>query len=115
MVTINTKYLLLTGLSLLLLPLFMMLANPSSLPTVLLMLPALLVFVTWYLVTYVGLMLFKHSAAIKKRRVMAAATASLPTLLVVLQSLQQLVARDVLIVFSLWLLFMWYLQRIDFA
>lgn len=112
---VSIKYSLVALASLALLPLFMISTNPNDLPLILLMLPAVLVFVSGYLITYVTLTLLKYPVTSKKIKIMALASAALPTLLLVLQTLQQLLLRDILIVGSLWLLVMWYLQRIDFA
>ena len=95
---------------------FIIFTNPSDLPLPLLMVPALMVFVSGYLVSFAALsMLPNYPITKKKRRVIALASATLPTLLLVLQTLQQLLVRDILIVGGLWLLLIWYLQRIDFA
>lgn len=106
-----------TGLivsSLLALPLFLMFTNPEKLPLPLLMVPILLVFIISYVLMYTILGSLRSAMPKSKRRFIAGVASALPTLLVILQSIQQLTVKDVLIVLGLWVLCVWYLQKIDF-
>ncbi len=96
------------------LPVFLLITNPEKLPLPLLMVPIVLVFIIFYTLALGALRVFRSSMAIKKRRVVAGVASALPTLLFIFQSIQQLSAKDVLIVLGLWLICVWYLQRVDF-
>ncbi len=96
-------------------PLLLMFTNPENLPLPLLMLPMLLLFVAFLATVLLVLKRIKPEMNRSKRRIIAVLFAVLPTLLIILQSIQQLSARDVIIVFGLWTLLGWYMLRIDFA
>lgn len=101
-------------LSLLALPLFLTLTNPEKLPLPLLMVPIILVFIISYILIDTILAALRPSMLKNKRRFIAGVASALPTLLVILQSIQQLTIKDALIVLGLWVLCVWYLQKIDF-
>lgn len=68
-----------------------------------------------FFTTYMLINAYKSEIPKPKKRIIAGSLAALPTLLIVLQSIQQLSLRDVIIVLVLWLLLSWYLLRLDFA
>ncbi len=96
------------------LPLLLLNTNPSELPLPLLILPIVLIFSICFITALVILKTFRSGMRPAKKRMISVVSAVLPTLLAVLQSIQQLDAKDVLIVLGLWLLLIWYLQRVDF-
>jgi hypothetical protein len=83
--------------------------NPNELPSVLLIVPFLLVFVLLLLtaITILG----NYSAFGRAKVRVAALIATLPTTLLILQSLGQLTVRDVLAISALLIIGYFYMQR----
>ncbi len=95
------------------LPLLLLLTDPQKLPLIALVLPVVLIFVICFVTVLLIVRLVRPSTGATKQRVIAFLSALLPTLIIVLQSIQQLSTKDVLIVLSLWLVFVWYMQKVD--
>ncbi|MCA9332370.1 hypothetical protein KDA00_00685 [Candidatus Saccharibacteria bacterium] len=96
------------------LPLFLLMTNPEHLPLIFLLTPIALVFLIFYKSSMMLIGLYKSNTNVTKQRTMSSLLAALPTLLIVLQSIQQLTYKDVIIVIFLWLMLWWYLLKIDF-
>lgn len=98
--------------------LFLMLSQPSEIPAILLITPFIGIFCFLYLsiievVRFLGPDEDENGAIIQVRRprLMAAAMAGFPSLLLVLQSVVQLTVWDVLITFTIMLLAYIYISR----
>jgi len=96
------------------LPLFLMLTNPETLPLPLLLVPFLLLGLSIYKTAELGYRVLFKERDKSRLRVLAAITAFLPTLLLILASIGQLTIRDTAIVLGLLILLTFYLRRIDF-
>lgn len=113
-----TKPQVLRGLSIVLIitsgPIFMMSTNPENLRLVFIMVPFLWLFAAIFAVAW---LVAGRSAflAVRQRRAMTAGSvAALPTLLLVLASIHQLMWRDVLLVVGIVGLSVFYMSRADF-
>jgi hypothetical protein len=93
---------------------YMFAANPGDLPLPLLVVPFLLFLVIFYLVARWLLASFFSNLDRRTQKVAGLLLASLPVLLMVLQSIGQLSVRDLLIVFVLMAGLAFYLRRADF-
>jgi len=98
------------------LPLFIMNTNPEQLPLPLLLVPFLLFFIVLFVSIYLIGSRMRLLKGLERRRQFAvsALLASIPWLLLVFQSLQQLTIRDVLISLSLVVATAFYISRADF-
>lgn len=92
------------------LPLFIILTNPRELPLLMLWVPFLLLFAILFVTTR---KLMSRRLAGKKLITVSVTVAIIPVLLVILASIGQLTARDILISFALVLGTIWYLNRLD--
>lgn len=97
-------------------PLFLLTTNPDQLALPLLLVPFLLVFLTLYVLVRVIFRVagFYDSLSIYKRRILLGMAATLPVLLLLLQSLHQLTTRDIALVVALGIGLTFYLLRADF-
>lgn len=89
---------------------FFLTTSPENLPIALLVVPFLYMFVTTYLTTrfLVGQFLVKTPG---RANILAGLTAVGVTLLLLLSSLHQLTIRDILLVFGIAVIFIWYLRK----
>jgi hypothetical protein len=93
-------------------PLFLLSTNPERLPLMLLWVPFVLCFIVLYI--SVHLLLSKRSHMHGRRRLsMSILAATLPVLLLILSSINQLTLRDTIISISLVIAGTFYLQRLD--
>ena len=88
---------------------FLLVLDPSTLPSFLLVVPFILMFVVLSLVFYEGLILLRFDRLTARK--LAILCASLPVLLLVLQSVGQLTFRDVLVLFLLSVVAWFYIAR----
>lgn len=95
------------------LPVLLLTTDPQKLPLPLLFLPIILVYAACALSVYLAFSWLRPGMDNKKRRFIALFTGTLPTLLVILQTIQQLSIRDLLIVVILFALLVWYMQKAD--
>lgn len=96
------------------LPTFLLLTNPETLPLPLLILPFVLLFVALYKTAQAVLSMLFKGLSRRRVRLMSGIIALLPTLLLILASIQQLTIRDIAIVVGLIILLTFYMRRIDF-
>ena len=96
------------------LPVFLLLTNPETLPLPLLVVPFILLLFVIYKTMFLVLKLSFRSFSKNRIRVMAGASALLPTLLLILASIRQLTVRDTAIVIGLLITLTFYMRRIDF-
>ncbi len=101
-------------LLLLFLPFFLAFTDPNQLPLPLLVVPIVLFFIISFLVFYLLIEFAKPNIEKARRRTISSLLAVFPTLLIVLQSLKQLTAIDVLLVILIWVPLTWYLLKIDY-
>jgi hypothetical protein len=88
---------------------FLITTSPDNLPVALLIAPFIYIFICLYLTTLliVGFL----GSWIRHSRIAAGIVAIVGTLLLLLSSLHQLTARDVILSMSVTLIVMWYLQK----
>jgi hypothetical protein len=96
------------------LPIFLLATNPEELPLPLLIVPFILLLACLYVTAKVFLNIFFKDIDTGRRKTMAAIFAVLPTLLILLASINQLTVRDTAIVLGLLVLLLFYLRRLDF-
>ena len=94
--------------------LFFILTNPSHLPLVLLVLPFMWLFTVIFWSVWLLAGLSKTLNPVRRRILVAGATAMLPSLLLVFQSIHQLTGRDVLLTVAFIGLAVFYVSRADF-
>lgn len=101
-------------LTYLLIPIFMTVTNPETLPLPLLTIPFILVFAALYMT--VGLLLKKYFSNLrgKSPQAVALTLSGLPVLLIILQSIGQLSIRDLLIIVTLIVGLIFYFRKTDF-
>ena len=92
---------------------FMLITNPNRLPLLLLMVPFLVFF---FFLFYILKSFGKNQSKLRRRQrlIRAGVVASIPVLLLVLQTIHQLTIKDVLITLGLVLLATYYLNKADF-
>jgi phosphoglycerol transferase MdoB-like AlkP superfamily enzyme len=93
---------------------FFTLTNPARLPLVLLVLPFMWLFTVIFWSVWLLLGLSTVLSPTRRRVLIAGATAMLPSLLLVFQSIHQLTARDVLLTVAFIGLAVFYVSRADF-
>lgn len=88
--------------------------SPDSLPLPLVITPFILIFAILYLFTRLLLDGYAPNLGTRAKRGLSLIIAALPVLLLILQSISQLTARDLLITLGLILLLLFYFRKIDF-
>lgn len=96
------------------LPVFLLMTNPEDIPLLLLFVPFILLAMGLYKTAETVLSRGNAQLSRKRVRFLAGVIAVLPTLLLVLASIQQLTVRDGAIVVGLLMLLTFYMKRIDF-
>lgn len=96
---------------------FLSLTNPDNLPIGLLTLPFVWLFINIYLLFLLifDLLVERYKTLSRlKRHELGILGASLPTLLLLLKSIDQLTIRDSLILIGIYVLLIFYISRVDF-
>lgn len=96
------------------LPVFLLITNPETLPLPLLLVPFLLLAISLYKTAELGYGVMFKRLSKYRIRVLAAISAALPTLVIILASIGQLTIRDLAIIGGLLAFLTFYLRRIDF-
>jgi hypothetical protein len=86
------------------------LTDPNRLPSFVLIVPFVLIFVS----IFTGLLIIMSNSVLvgKRARIIAAMCASVPTALLIMQSIGQLTSRDILTIFALFMLAFFYVSRV---
>lgn len=103
-----------TILILISLPAYLVLTNPAELPLLGVLVPIALFFGASYSISEAVILRLRPDIIKAKARILSLVIALFPSLIIVLQSLKQLNLKDVLIITGVWLIFAWYLQKIDY-
>ena len=96
------------------LPIFLLIANPETLPLPLLVLPFILLATVLYKTAETSLSFGFKQLSSKRIKLMASIVAVLPTLMLILSSIRQLTIRDSAIIIGLMVLLVFYMRRVDF-
>jgi hypothetical protein len=109
---ISTRFLLTSVY--LVIPVFLLMTNPEKLPLPLLILPFVLLFAALFLTARLLLRRYFANLGGRYNRGLALALATLPVLLLILQSIGQLSIRDLLITAGLLIGLVFYFRKTDF-
>ena len=108
------KHLVVTLVGVLFILFLLMFTDPKKMPLVILVMPFLLLFITIYSGTKLLLSQTRLKVNSRRQTMVASASAALPVLLLLFQSIHQLTLRDVLVAVSLVVLVVFYISRADF-